>query len=402
MEGMEFEDLSLLLAPCLPKEFLASSWGKNYLHVRGKQGKFTHLLPWNNLNEILMTHRLDYPRLRLMQDGKSLPTSSYIRHASGGKGKASVPRLLSVELENHLRAGATLVLDAVDELYEPIRNLARGLESKFHERIQVNCYAGWKVSRGFDLHWDDHDVFIVQVTGRKRWNIYGMTTPYPLKEGGELNLKPTHDPIWSEVLEDGDLLYIPRGWWHVAVPLDEPTLHLTVGIHNRTGADFIHWFTERLRTRKAFRKDLPRFESPDAQSAHMETLRSELFESWNADLLNEYFNEQDANAEPRAGFNLPYAAMPNAIPLSGDTIFRMNTPRPLDFVVNDGVIEFACNKKRWRFAERALLLLRLLNERRVCSLSELCDVAKGELDEQTTRTFIRELLVHGLVTIVNG
>lgn len=399
---MEFEDLAELLEPCLSKEFLASSWGKSYRHIRGRPGKFAHLLPWEHLNEILMAHRLDYPRLRLMQDGKTVPTSSYIRNVSGGKGKASIPRLLHVELANQLRSGATLVLDAVDELHEPIRDLASELERVFHERIQVNCYAGWRVSRGFDLHWDDHDVFIVQVAGRKRWNIYGMTTPYPLKGGRDPILKPTHEPIWSDVLEDGDLLYIPRGWWHVAVPLDEPTLHLTVGIHNRTGVDFFQWFSERLRASESFRKDLPRFESLETRITHMANLRQELLENWDADLLTEYFSELDAIVEPRANFNLPWTAMPDSLPPAGDTLFRLNTPRPLDLEIREGHVEFACNKKRWKFAVGALLVLRPLIERRVCSISELCDNAKDELDEQTVRTFLRELLVHGLVVIVRS
>lgn len=399
MQGMDFEVLAKILEPCLSEEFLASSWGKSYRHVRGTPGKFARLMPWDDLNEILMAHRLDYPRLRLMRDGKSLPTSSYIRHAGGGKGKASIPRLLHVEVENHLRDGATLVLDAVDELYEPIRNLAGELERVFHERVQVNCYAGWRVSRGFDLHWDDHDVFIIQVAGRKRWNIYGMTEPYPLKGSSEPNRKPTHEPIWSDVLEDGDVLYIPRGWWHLAVPLDEPTLHLTVGIHNRTGVDFYKWFGERLRASETYRRDLPRFATPAVRTEHMESLRRELLESWDENLLDTYFTELDSMAEPRANFNLPWAATPSTIPPAGDTLFQLNTPRTLDLVIKDGIVEFACIKKRWRFAIGALLVLRPLNEKRVCSISELCENAKGELDEKTVRALLRELLEHGLVVI---
>jgi ribosomal protein L16 Arg81 hydroxylase len=400
MDGMELEDLAELLEPCLANEFLASSWGKSYRHVRGKRGKFARMLPWDILNEILTAHRLDYPRLRLMQDGKSLPTSSYIRYVGAGKGKSPIPRLLQVELESQLRSGATLVLDAVDELYGPIRKLATGLERVFHERVQVNCYAGWRVSRGFDLHWDDHDVFIVQVAGRKRWDVYGMTTPYPLKGAGEPIPKPTHDPIWSETLEDGDVLYIPRGWWHVAVPLDEPTLHLTVGIHNRTGIDLFRWLGDRLRSSETYRKDLPRFESPEARCEYMETLRRELLEEWNADLLTHYFSEMDAMAEPRASFGLPFSATSEAMPLEDESVLRINAPRPLDLKITDGVLEFTCNQKRWRFAKDALSVLSALNERRTCSVSELRDEVKGELDEKTVRTFLRELVVNGLVVTV--
>ena len=400
MAGMGFEDLAELLEPCLAKEFLASSWGKSYRHVHGKAGKFTDLLPWSDLNEILMAHRLDYPRLRLMKDGKSLPTSSYIQHTRGGKGKAPIPRIKQAEFDNQLRNGATLVLDAVDELYTPIRRLASGLERVFHERVQVNCYAGWRISRGFDLHWDDHDVFIVQVAGRKRWSIYGMTTPYPLKGSNEPIPAPTNEPIWNEVLQDGDLLYIPRGWWHVAEPMDEPTLHLTVGIHNRTGVDLIRWFGERLAANEALRKDLPRFESNEARIDHMESLRRHLNEEWKPEILDTYFSELDAKAEPRSSFNLPLAPMPDVARWPGDTVFRLNTPRPLNLELKDGDVEFACNNKRWRFASDSLFVLRPLTEKRECSLLELCNVASEKLDEKTVRTFLEELLLHGLIVIV--
>ena len=394
------EDLAGLLEPCLSENFLSATWGKSFRHVRGWPGKFARLLPWDDLNEILTSHRLDYPRLRLMQDGKSLPTASYIRYVSSSARKASIPRLLPVELTNQLRSGATLVLDSVDELQQPIRKLAEGLERRFHEHVQVNCYAGWLVSRGFDLHWDDHDVFIVQVTGRKRWDIYGMTTPYPLRGDNEPIPKPTHESVWSDVLEDGDLLYIPRGWWHVAAPLDEPTLHLTVGIHNRTGINMLQWFNNKLRASKVFRQDLPRFGSPTERREHLENLRLELLSKWNEDLLNDYLCELDMMAEPRAGFGLPWSATSDVFPPSGDTLVRLNTSRPLDLQSNAEMVEFVCNKKRWKFAIAALILLRPLFEQRTCSVSELCDIAKGELDETVVRVFLRELLVHGLVVIV--
>ena len=114
----------------------------------------------------------------------------------------------------------------------PITDIAESLERLFRVRIQVNAYAGWRTSHGFDLHWDDHDVFILQVAGRKQWKVYGMTRKYPLAVDVEPTVEKPDAPLWEGMLEDGDLLYIPRGWWHVATPLDEPTLHLTVGVNN--------------------------------------------------------------------------------------------------------------------------------------------------------------------------
>ncbi|HYG10047.1 MAG TPA: cupin domain-containing protein [Pyrinomonadaceae bacterium] len=394
--------LNRLLEPHTAEEFLASSWGQTYKHIRGRRGKFAHLLPWERLGDILRQHRLDFPRLRLMREGRALPVNSYLRHTSGARNRQAIPRLQPVKLTGQLRAGATLVLDAVDELQEPLEELAAGLERLFRERIQINSYAGWHTSRGFDLHWDDHDVFILQVTGRKHWRIYGETRPHPL--AGDASIpKPGGEPLWEATLEDGDFLYIPRGWWHVAEPLNEPTLHLTVGIHKRTGVDLLAWLAGQLRASETFRQDLPRFASQAERAAHMRRLREELLAAWDENVLERYFDELDAMAEPRARLSLPWGAMlsPEGIPADMQARVRLLAPRPLDLKVVDGVVEFSCHKKRWRFASGALGILNRLAEGRACSVSELCEAAREErLDEQTVRAFLGELLRHGLIAVV--
>jgi hypothetical protein len=403
MNGEVANGLSRLLEPHTAEEFLASFWGQTYRHIRGRRGKFAHLLPWERLNDILRQHRLDFPRLRLMREGRALPVTSYLRHASGARNKQPVPRLQPVKFTGQLRAGATLVLDAVDELHEPLEELAAGLERLFRERIQINSYAGWHTSRGFDLHWDDHDVFILQIAGRKRWRVYGETRPHPLAGDTVSKPKPEAAPLWEATLEDGDLLYIPRGWWHVAEPLDEPTLHLTVGVHKRTGIDLSTWLVGQLRASETFRRDLPRFVAPAERAAHMRQLKEELLAAWDENLLERYFAELDAMAEPRrAHLNLPWGATDGLVPPGEGARVRLLAPRPLHLkIIADGVIEFSCHKKRWRFAPGALPVLDRLADGRACSVAELCAAAKVErLDEQTVRALLGELLRHGLVAVV--
>jgi hypothetical protein len=391
--------LGKILEPCRREEFFASSWGKSYKHVKGWPGKFQRLLPWHELNEILRRHRLDFPRLRLMRDGQRVPVSSYIRHSTNLRTRASIPRLQHAELTKHLREGATLVLDAVDELYRPIEELAEGLEYIFHERVQVNMYAGWQTSRGFDLHWDDHDVFILQVTGRKLWRIYGETRRSPLT--GDTAEKPSDvdAPLWEAMLEDGDLLYIPRGHWHVALPQAEPTLHLTIGIHNRTGLDLLRWLSDSLRESGEFRQDLPRFASREERREHVARLRAELLKTLDDDSLERYLKEYDEAATPRAHLSLPWSATREVLP-EGYARLRFLAPRPVEIKVEGGVVEFSCLKKRWRFAESAAIVLKPLAERRVCSVTELVEAAKGLLDEGRVRLFLAELVAHGLLAVV--
>ncbi|HEX7332033.1 MAG TPA: cupin domain-containing protein [Pyrinomonadaceae bacterium] len=389
--------LEQLLSPLTVDEFLTKFWGKTFKHVPGTPDKFSHLLPWQRLNEALEQHRLDFPRIRLTRDGERLQPSSYISHTYPGQKRVAVPRLRYQKLTQELNSGATLVLDAVDELFEPLRAVAEALELFFHERIQINAYASWRTSRGFDLHWDDHDVFILQVTGRKQWMIHGMTRPYPLS-GDPKEPKPTEPPLWDHILEAGDLLYIPRGFWHVAYPLNEPTLHLTVGVHNRAGLDLLRWLVNRMREREMFRMDLPRFATREAMQAHLLQMRDELLSEWDDDILNQYFADLDASAMSRPRLSLACAPV-DSLP-AGDMLVRLLAPRPLELKVESGVVRFSSQRKDWRLAVEALPILRHLDKHRLCTVAELCEVAKTEVDERRVRIFLKELLMNGLVAIV--
>ena len=381
-------DLQGLLAPVDAKTFLRTCWGKNFQHVRGEQGKFADLLPWPVLNDILQQHRLDSPRLRLTREGKPVPATNYASFPANRKRPGqTIPRLKAADLMRELREGATLVLDAVDELHPPVTDIAEALERVFRVRVQVNGYAGWRTSHGFDLHWDDHDVFVLQIAGRKDWKIYGLSHERP------------ETPIWEGRLEDGDLLYIPRGWWHVATPLDEPTLHLTVGVSNPTGAELLSWLVEKLRANECVSRDLPQFSSADEQRAYLDQIQKLVAGSWSSDLLGQYFADLDAKAQPRPRFSLPWTASPEVLPPdSVSFVLRWNGARRMNFHDKDGEVHFVAQGKRWRFAAAARPMLERLTAGATCSLGDLAELS----DAETARAFVAELVVNGLVAVVDA
>src|SRR5262245_20893896 len=228
--------ISDILSPLTQADFLQQYYGRNFVHLPGTPEKFEGLFPWTYLNHVLEYHRLSPVRLRLFKDGESIKPRMYAQIHENRE-----PEIRVHDFLQHLRDGATLILDDAEELYPPLRALAISLERLFRVKIQVNLYAGWHKNRGFDLHWDDHDVFVLQVAGRKQLPIYGPTRPDPLGPDTEEAPAPSAKPIWEAVLQEGDLLYLPRGWWHVAHPLGEPCLHLTIGLNNPTGLDLLHW-----------------------------------------------------------------------------------------------------------------------------------------------------------------
>src|SRR5580658_1997142 len=232
---MHSSNLDDVLSPLAPGDFIKDYWGQKFLHLPGPQGRFSSLFPWPVVNEMLETHRFVPPRLRLTQDGKAISPDLFMK--SG--------HLQAAELTRLLRDGATLIIDSVDEVHAPLKAFAQQLGRTLQARINVNLYAGWRTSHGFDVHWDNHDVFILQIAGKKQWKIWAATDKYPTKNSVELGkTPPTSAPIWDALLADGEMLYLPRGWWHVAIPIDEPTLHLTVGIFKPTGTDIVRWVAD--------------------------------------------------------------------------------------------------------------------------------------------------------------
>lgn len=218
------------------------------------------LFGWRQLNAALGEHRLAPPRLRLEKSATDV-TRPALRSRRTRRG-AVMQDLDVAALNVALRDGATLIVDAVNELSPPLQDLCDRLSAEFLASCQANLYACWGQTRGFDVHWDDHDVFVVQVEGRKRWALYGSNLPHPTRAGPPCD-HPTPERALEElVLEAGEVLYLPRGWWHAAVGLGEPSLHLTIGLTRKTGGDFLRWLADQALSEAQVRADLP-FEAGD-------------------------------------------------------------------------------------------------------------------------------------------
>lgn len=397
----EISTLANLIDPLPEPEFIERYWNREWTHIQGASGRFESLLPWEALNRLLVQHRLDEPRLMLFQDGHPIRTSSFISYGPQRKNPSkTIPQLHPEELTTHLRNGATLVLDNVDEIYSPITELVEGLERSLRLRANANIYAGWHTSNGFDLHWDDHDVFIVQVWGKKRWQIYGVTREHPLGTDIEPNREKPTEPIWEGILASGDVLYIPRGVWHVAFPLDEPTLHITVGFTASTGMDLLDWVAGRLCESSAFRTDLPRLGTAQQKREHLASLRSVVEQVWASLELDEYLDYCDHMARPRPRLSLPFSALKVPISETDDRVVRWNVTRDISPVTSNGpAMSLKANGKKWEFAPQAIEIIKLLRDRNEHSLSDLSAVLSDGVSKTQLIEFLNALVEQGLITV---
>lgn len=143
-----------------------------------------------------------------------------------------------------LRDGATLVLNRLEAKSEAVHDLTMEIARFVGERAVANGYVAFGGKGTFAKHWDTHDVFAVQLIGRKHWRVFAPTFPLPLphQKSKEHLHECTREPLFDGYLEAGDVLYIPRGWWHEAIPLEgAETFHIAVGVHPMRFTDYIAW-----------------------------------------------------------------------------------------------------------------------------------------------------------------
>lgn len=270
------------IAPMALETFLDSHLDKQWIVFPGSADRFESFVTWEALNAVLSGFRMPpgSSRLRLVKDGKPMAADTWLRKETKW---GAYPR--AGAFERHLADGATLVLDGVDEFFPEVRELAEDTEQVLSRFAWSNLYIGWR-SQGFDLHWDDHDTVVVQVRGRKSWTVYGPTCEYPTKDFEGSWMKPQAPPVWEGVLNAGEILYMPRGWWHFAKPLGGASVHVTIGLRALSGGDVLSWLASRLTAKEVFRMNVPLFAGVSRQAEYISDFRKTLVSLLTDDCLN--------------------------------------------------------------------------------------------------------------------
>ncbi|WP_199246037.1 cupin domain-containing protein [[Phormidium] sp. ETS-05] len=292
--------LSSLLYPYSLETFWAENWTKKAVLISSNQdSKFSHLFDWEQLNYLLNYHQINYPDLRFVQDGVSLPMAKKEQW---------------LEL---IQQGATLIINGVHNRTPKLRKLAAQIRQETGYRSQINLYCSPRSEKGFNCHYDTHEVLILQIDGEKEWLIFPETIAAPVSTiRSSEQIPPDVPPYLQCILKPGDVLYIPRGHWHYAIacgsPAEEdysPSLHLTLGIDCQTGLDWMTWLGQKLPENPEWRENLPLMSQADrpAVQNHLEKLRDRLI-AWlqTPEAIGDYLDYLGYCDRPPLPFSFPH------------------------------------------------------------------------------------------------
>ena len=171
------------------------------------------LLDWGTMQRLIESH----PDMLLVRDGR-------LRRAPEPQTFAEARALF--------RGGHSIVMRACEEHDPGLRRLADDFESVFEGEVTIQVYATPGGHHSFGWHYDCEDVFIAQTAGSKDYRLRRNTVnPEPTIDAMPRDMQYEREttPALACTLIPGDWLYIPRGWWHVALASAD-ALSISVGL----------------------------------------------------------------------------------------------------------------------------------------------------------------------------
>ena len=250
-----------ILHPVTPAQFRAEYEGRKPLHIPAPEGSNKRtLLTWDAFNGLLnQTNVWTSERLQLMHRDAAAPPEQYCKLKRTPEGHIWRPSPAKVEVL--LAAGASILANDVLTLHSPITHAGVALGEALAAEVGASVFCSFKGGRAVATHYDVHEVFAVQTEGEKVWNLYEgrETDPVGYPPGlSQAEFDRNRGRLVSTItMKPGDVLYMPRGFYHDTVTPDQPSLHVSFTVMPLAGRSILALLDAPALRDAAFRAWLP-------------------------------------------------------------------------------------------------------------------------------------------------
>jgi ribosomal protein L16 Arg81 hydroxylase len=230
-------DFAQFIAPMPVAEFLGEYVGRRPVHIKAPEGDRparASLLTLDRLGELMgvLDHWTE-DNLKLIINSRPILGDHYL--AEPKPGGSGARRADPAKVHVFLRIGASLVANSLEDVDPAIRQVAAMLGDQFAATSGANAYCSFKDVQAFNSHCDLHEVFAVHLEGEKTWGIYENRADAPVEplegEGAQAIIdRAKGEVMMTAHMRPGDLLYIPRGYFHDALASSDASLHLTFAV----------------------------------------------------------------------------------------------------------------------------------------------------------------------------
>lgn len=259
----------------LPKHFTRLPFSKTH-----GAGELVNLLDWKMVESILKEKK---SVLRIVQDGKVI--KDYVD-------------LSYEEALKHHKQGHTLLLRFAEKSSTKLMALATDFKNSFHTEVDIQLYCTPEGNNAFGWHYDVEEVFIIQAKGSKKYTIRPNTVhPNPLVKSIPKDLGYEHEKTPIEInvtLEEGDWLYIPSGWWHIARTQKE-SMHISIGLMPNSAVDIAEFLPKFLAQNTFWRTRMPihmTFDNPEDEITFYQDAMEKLGKDLATQMSSKPFIEQ--------------------------------------------------------------------------------------------------------------
>jgi mannose-6-phosphate isomerase-like protein (cupin superfamily) len=247
-----------LLSPIGWQRYLDEYHDRQPLYLSGGAQAFSPLCNAEQLRVLIESGSpWQFRRLPEMYlDGGFVPHEDLVRDYTDMDGRAAKVPILA-RIKRILEAGGTANCFGQEAHFPALAELKLAFACAFSAEVETSLFYSQKDHQGLAPHYDCVDIFVLQISGSKRWHVSTQRVDSPVVGYGVATGYDTKAAHATIELEPGDLLYIPRGTFHHACALTNECVHTSVAVKLPTYLDMMNVLLQRAAECESVRAYLP-------------------------------------------------------------------------------------------------------------------------------------------------